>query len=212
MSTFTALGPGSLSNGITANPGDFLGRLKAETRNEHIRVEAALVELMSDWLSEQAYRRRLGQFLGLYAPIEEGFRNISGWSERGIDLAARRKTPLIEADLRVLGEDTPESLPHCMALASCADMASAFGCMYVVEGATLGGQIISRHLSATLGITPDRGGRFFHGYGRRTAEMWQSFRNVLLAFAIGEAVQDRIITSAIATFQIIRLWCGEGRE
>ena len=44
----------------------------------------------------------------------------------------------------------------------------AFGCLYVMEGATLGGQVIGRHVRQTLGVTPETGGRFHAAYGDRT--------------------------------------------
>ena len=37
----------------------------------------------------------------------------------------------------------------------------ALGCLYVVEGSTLGGQVIARHLRQTLGVDPRCGGSFF---------------------------------------------------
>ena len=44
----------------------------------------------------------------------------------------------------------------------------AFGCLYIMEGASLGGQVIGQHVRQTLGATPETGGRFYAAYGDRT--------------------------------------------
>lgn len=41
--------------------------------------------------------------------------------------------------------------------------------MYVLEGATLGGQIISRSLGGRFGLTPQTGLRFCSSYGAQAA-------------------------------------------
>ena len=51
------------------------------------------------------------------------------------------------------------------------------GMLYVIEGSTLGGQLISKHLTKNLGITPETGGRFFGGYGENTSVLWLDFLN-----------------------------------
>ena len=80
----------------------------------------------------------------------------------------------------------------------------------MLEGATLGGQIISRHVRRTLGLTPETGARFFHGNGARTADMWRTFRAALDGFAADPATADAVVESANATFRSMRRWCMAG--
>lgn len=54
-------------------------------------------------------------------------------------------------------------------------LASFIGTSYVLEGMTLGGQMIQSIVSRELGIHRDNGGRFFHAYGDQTPQMWKSF-------------------------------------
>jgi heme oxygenase len=51
------------------------------------------------------------------------------------------------------------------------------GTLYVIEGATLGGQVISRHLYRHLGFSANAGARFFNGYGDEAAtqQQWTLF-------------------------------------
>lgn len=187
---------------------DLLARLKAETRADHDAIEAAL-DLAGGGLTRDRYRRTLERFYGFYRPLEAGLLVAGAWAGCGLDPADRQKAPLLAADLRALGAD-PDALPDCPRLPSHATAASAFGVLYVLEGATLGGQVVSRHLRPTLGITTEAGGRFFRGYGERTGEMWQAFRSSLVAFAAGSENDDEIAAAAIATFRTLRLWCEGG--
>ena len=54
-------------------------------------------------------------------------------------------------------------------------IAEGIGCLYVLEGSTLGGQFILRALQERLGLSPDREARFFASYGKHVGSMWKSF-------------------------------------
>lgn len=56
-------------------------------------------------------------------------------------------------------------------------IASAIGVQYVLEGSSLGGQILSKQLINSLGYTPVNGGRFFAGYGDQISRNWKDFSN-----------------------------------
>ena len=187
-----------------------LARLRVETRPEHDAVEAVL-GLTGGGLTRDGYRRTLEQFYGYYQPLEDAVRAVVERVGRGLDPDERRKTPLLESDLRALGVDAPDRLPVCSDLPRVDSVAAAFGCLYVTEGATLGGQFISRHVRQTIGVTPETGGRFFHGYGDRTGVMWQTFRTALAAFATTQDTQDQVTAAAVQTFRTLRAWC-ERRE
>jgi heme oxygenase len=186
--------------------GSILARLKCETRPEHEAIERVL-DLAGVALTGASYRRVLEQFHGFFMPVEGRLQALAGWNEQGIDIAARLRTPLRAADLRALGVATVEALPVCRELPDLTDLAEGFGCLYVLEGSTLGGQYISRHVRTALGVTPEAGGRFFHGYGERTGAMWREFGSALTAFAFARATQDRVVASAVATFRSLRTWC-----
>ena len=180
-------------------------RLRRETRSEHDAIEAAL-NLSSESLTLDDYRRTLQRFYGYYRPLEDAIFAVGGWERGPGDLDGRRKTPSLELDLRTLGVDALESLPLCHQLPQIESAASAFGGLYVMEGATLGGQFISRHVQQALGVTLETGGRFFHGYGERTGSMWQTFQKALDAFATTQETQDQVVMTAQQTFRTLRAW------
>ena len=194
---------------VDQKPPSILARLRSETRLEHEAIEAAL-ELTSSTLTRDEYRRTLERFYGFYRPLEAKLSEAGGWTQRGLDLTERQKAPHLEADLRALGVAVPADLPVCADLPPHATPAAAFGCLYVMEGASLGGQIISRSIEKTLGVTPDTGGRFFHGYGDRTGPMWQAFRTALSEFAVTIAVEDEVVGAAKHTFEKLHRWLSAG--
>lgn len=77
--------------------------------------------------------------------------------------------------------------------------ASFLGAMYVMEGSTLGGQYIARHLERVLTLKPGEGDAYFRGYGDRTGEMWRSFKAVLAE--VPEEESERVIAAAIGMFR-----------
>jgi len=194
-----------MNNETVPGPSSILARLRTETRPEHEAIEAAL-ELTSETLTREAYRRTLERFYGFYRPLEAGLGEIGGWTERGIDLTQRQKTPLLEVDLRALGVVRPAALPVCTDLPPHGTVSAAFGCLYVMEGATLGGQIITKAVEKSLGVTAETGGRFFNGYGDRTGPMWQGFRTAVTAFAVTVGDQDEVVAAARATFISLHRW------
>lgn len=182
-----------------------LTRLRAETLAEHDAIEAVL-NLTNESISVEIYRQILERFYGYYRPAEASVRLNETLLEGRVDLEHRWKMSSLEYDLRALGITVPELLPVCQQLPRIDSAASAFGVLYVMEGATMGGQFISQHIRRVLGVTPDSGGRFFSCYGENTGKMWQSFRKSLDAFAKTQETQDQVVTAALDTFRTLRAW------
>ena len=189
-----------------------LQRLKAATRAEHDAIEVAL-DLMAPGLSLLVYHRRLRRYHGFYASIEPLIAAAANWPHWGIDISARAKTPWLAADLVCLAGRSElagtalADLPLCSDLPPLDTPAAAFGCLYVLEGATLGGRVISRHIEHALGLNAINGARFFCGYGEQTGSMWKAFRASLSAFVHTSPDEDTVVASAIATFSALRVWC-----
>lgn len=187
-------------------------RLKRDTQVHHEQIER-LVDLPSRLRSREAYRAVLIQFYGFYAPLEASLWQVEGLALALGDVAARRKADLIARDLLALGVRPGElpALPRCADLPALPDAAHALGCLYVLEGATLGGQIIVRQLAAGPGVTADSGGAFFSGYGRETGPMWRSFGVGLAAYATTPEREAGIVAAAGETFCALDRWLAGGR-
>jgi len=191
-----------------AHSESILARLKTATRAEHDAIEATLDFLGPD-LDRHAYQQRLARLFTFYEPLEPVLATAADWAHWGIDFGARRKTAHLAADLQWLGHSELASLPRCGELPPLPGAAAAFGCLYVLEGATLGGRIIARHLAGTLGFSADSGASYFSAYGDRGGSMWKAFQAAMSSFAEQSADSDAIVASAVATFDALRSWCSQ---
>jgi heme oxygenase len=179
-------------------------RLKAETRDLHARIERHLPIFQPDF-SMRDYSHLLTLYLGFYTPVEarlEGLR-VTGLSMFTED---RRKCPLLIRDLEQLEPNAPPWYAHAEEVPVLGSISQGIGCMYVLEGSTLGGQLISRHLQAKFGITSDRGGTFFASYGENLGQRWTEFRASVNADERAHTEMDEIVASARATFQCFDAW------
>ncbi len=128
------------------------------------------------------------------------------------DYDSRRKRDLLERDLRALGLTPAEiaALPVCADLPACADTEAAFGCLYVLEGATLGGRSLLPMVQARLGVDPAHGAAFLASYGESIPSMWRGFGAALNAWCGTAARRARAAAAAAATFERLGEWlCGD---
>ena len=186
-----------------------LSRLRQETHERHALIERDLDLLRPD-LTLRDHRDLLVRFYGFYQPWET--RAVAGPSGLpGAVFAGRLKVPLLERDLAHLGvtDAALSELPRCATLPDVSSVARAMGSAYVLEGATLGGQLISRHLERVLGLAGGAGYSFYRGYGPGTAAMWRSFGEALETHVPPDH-HDAAVAAACATFDALQGWtCGQ---
>lgn len=181
-----------------------LVKLKEATKEQHENLENT-VSIMKQMFSKGDYEVLLAKFYRFYLAVESKL-GLINLSDTGIDFDGRRKTEFLENDLRNLGVfDVVRQRMHSWEdLPNLNTAAQALGCMYVLEGATLGGQIITRQLKQSLGITPVNGGSFFNSYGDRVGPMWKKFGAAITEFAEKNEDDDEIVCSAKNTFDSFR--------
>ena len=183
-----------------------LAELKAATAAIHARTERLLPSL--DLLATRdGYVRCLVVLHGFHAGWEPAIWRTGGVKEAGFSGGARTKVSLIESDLRFLGvgeEQLAISIERPI-LDSCA---AALGALYVLEGATLGGQVIERHASRGVGVTPQAGGSYFHGHGERTGDMWRAFGDSLSSWVDCNGQSESIVQGAVACFSSLESRAG----
>ncbi len=176
-----------------------LERLRSETRAQHEAMEA----LFTLPRSRAEHTRWLERFYGFLEPLEARIAAVLDGEHpvwRG-----RRKSIWLRQDLTVLGVDV-EKLPRASDLPDLSDDARCFGALYVFEGASLGGQLIARHLETAVGLADGVGYRYYLGYGPETGRRWQEFRTLLLTHSSPQS-EDRTIAAAAETFSTLRTWC-----
>jgi heme oxygenase (biliverdin-IX-beta and delta-forming) len=176
-----------------------MGKLKEATREQHESLEQT-VDVMNQMFNLENYKTLLSKFYRFYSAIEPELAKLD-LNKYGYDLSSRLKTPKLEKDLEYLGLlETAKSLQAWEKLPALDSPEKAFGALYVIEGATLGGQIINRHLKEQLDLTPENGGLFFSGYGQKTGEMWKEFIQTTTNFAFAANKDETIVESAKETF------------
>lgn len=179
--------------------------LRKGTHGEHVRLNQ---HPMLEGLTKPGYpRTRLGFLLSGYFHIYRALElAISNLPVDGFSYASRRKLPWLIQDLEFFGID-PESPDYCphrpLATPAPIDAAELAGMLYTIEGSTMGGQVISRHLATHLGITPAMGCRFFHAYGDLTEARWREFEVFLNASLADHQQCQRALETAKATFVCI---------
>lgn len=171
-------------------------RLRSETRDLHDRIEST-VRVGGEGFTRDDYVAFLASTYGFVAPCEVALRRLELRSLIP-DPSTRFKAERLAEDLAACGVPT-EAVPRCTDLPPLDTPPEALGYLYVLEGSSLGSQIVVRQVRDRLaGVVPLA---YLTGYGGRTGTMWQSFKRVLDAWgAAAPAEQDRVIASARATF------------
>ena len=183
-------------------PPPILARLRAETRPYHDALELNEFNraLAAGTPSAAATRRFLGKMHGFLVPYEAALRAHANELGPAWEVPERQRAHLILDDLRL----PADQLPRCPALPPLASVPQLLGAMYVVEGSTLGGQVLARQL-AKAGLDL---GRYFTGYGALTGPRWKAFCR-LLGAATTPATEADVVASASLTFQTLTAWLNQ---
>jgi heme oxygenase len=121
-----------------------------------------------------------------------------------LNINNRKKAHFIEEDLKALGItiDKHRLLKEVFFRDTYPDVYLAAGALYVLEGSTLGGQIIVKHLQKAM--PPDfLNAAYFMGYQQRTGSIWKEFLQQFTALPQSTQQEQQIITGAFTTFKII---------
>jgi len=182
-------------------------RLRDETRLLHEKVESEL-EWSGAYTSMGPYRVLLTRFFGFFRDWEP---EVGETLADEAFFAPRRKLHLLEKDLPFFGYDAAAvaALPRCPDLPRNTDVAGAMGSLYVLEGSTLGGQVISHRLERLLGLQGGHGYAFFRSYGREVSSMWRSFGE-RFACVSSPSTEETSIRSAKHTFSRLHGWLCRG--
>ena len=149
--------------------------LKTITADAHQASEKKMVGILRGIRDMTDYVRLLKTLHGFYAPVEALICRYLD-SANFPDLSRRRRADYLLWDIGATGLAFPDA-------ATCADLPRidsfhrALGAMYVLEGSTLGGQIIAGRISRELETSSSLS--FFGAYGAETRRMWQAFKDFI---------------------------------
>lgn len=188
-----------------------LEQIKEQTKESHINLEnnPQLSLLTSTNLEIPKYLNILKKFYGFFAPLElkiDQFPLIYSFIP---DLKERRKATALLTDIACISpKDNKEpQIANFKELPSVSNVAEALGCLYVMEGSTLGGRFIYKNLNKTLGINYEQGASFFYGYGDETGVKWKAFQSGLSTFMLQNPEESTsAIIAAVDTFEKLDHW------
>ncbi len=188
-----------------ANLSDVRRLLRDGTHSAHVRLNQhpLLAGITRSGYALTTYLHVLSAYFHFYRALETAIDQALAAGLSRFVYAPRRKLPWLASDLAYF-EVNPEiafrqpgnSLP-AMTL---NDEAQLLGALYTIEGSSLGGQVISRHLAKHLALSPSKGARFFYGYGEQTMPVWQQFDCFINAALTDEAARLGALRTACATF------------
>lgn len=176
--------------------------LQESTKSAHADLERTLIPALKKISSPKDYSEILQLFYGYFHPLES--KVLEFLDDKVLpDIASRRQSAWIIKDLEAL--DIGAITATCSHMPTIDRPAQAWGAMYVMEGSTLGGVIISKMISSRLA-----GGHtsleFFNGYGNDTTSRWSTFLHYMnTRLRTGEDWKSAIST-ANQTFIELKKW------
>ncbi|MDB5202860.1 MAG: heme oxygenase-like protein [Ferruginibacter sp.] len=177
-----------------------IDQIRNTSNSQHKHLEAILFPVLSAINNDQEYKKLLKAFYGYVQPVQDLIMMHIN-KEVVPDMDERRNAGLLLDDLRTLGDQTiPE---HCENLPEIVDGPSALGALYVLEGSTLGGKIITKMLAEQLGS--DSALSFFKGYGPETGKKWKDFTRYL-EDERNSPFAETIVQTASQTFALFGTW------
>lgn len=182
---------------------ELLGLLRRATDEAHQKIERSVRFLDADATTAD-YRDHLTRLWGFVAPMEERLTAACA-SAPLLELEARRKAHLLMEDLAALGlsDLARAALPRCPELPAVDGLQAALGCLYVLEGSTLGGRYIEHRLTELRPDTIATAHAYLRCYGRATGERWRAFLAALGGYARAPEV---IVAAAQDTFVTLHRW------
>lgn len=184
---------------------DVLRALRSGTAAEHADLER-LLGLLDPALDRTRLSGVLERMHGFWLAAEAG---LDSWAARfpedarSVHWEGRRRADLFAVDLAALGAHGADSAPD---LPEPAGTDQALGRLYVLEGSTLGGVFIDRHLAALPAFSGLRL-RAFSPYGARTGAMWRAFRSATRARVTQGGDPATMVSAARQTFGALADWC-----
>ena len=181
--------------------------LRQETQAQHDSLERTLPwqAICSDLRRYADLLVRFYGFFCVWEPVAESHLR----AEARQFMQCRRKTSLLANDLRWFGRQHSDlaTVPRIAPARLYLDgQAAALGSCYVLEGSTLGGQILSRAVERQLGLRNGDGYSYFCSYGAGVREAWTQFGNFLSVQLTSAPDVSAAVTGAKTTFGVLEEW------
>ncbi len=170
--------------------------LKEQTKPLHDALEQKMMveKIFNKTLSKEDYLKILKVNLSVHKTVEPIIENqLKEDTKNELQFEKRRKLPKLQSDFPI-SEDFPELS------FSLANQQEALGALYVLEGATLGGNVIKKQLLQNPEFQ-NQSFQYYGIYGEKLSGMWKNFLEVLEQ-NIGESQKDDALNGAEKTYRL----------
>ena len=197
--------------GKPSPPSALRGLLKRHTAAAHEALQASpsAGRLLAADLTWPEYRDLLGRYYGFLEPLGQRWRSHPVGSPWAAFVKPALRLEELRRDLQMAGADL-NTLPLADAAWVQTEPPFTVGVIYVLLGSTLGGKLIARSLTQSLGLTTDRGCAYFAGSA--DAGSWRRFLEELELYPWSEADLELLQTAALHTFAQLHRWFGQHDE
>lgn len=148
------------------------------------------------------YRAFLERLYGFHAPMQPLLEARTAAALPAL-LPLPPRPALLEQDLRHLGAD-PATLPICSALPIPEGIAELVGTLYVIEGSALGGAVLARLATRSLGLGASTGTAYLAGDAALSSR-WKLVVATIEQVGAEHGV-DGIVAGAARTFDGMEAW------
>lgn len=177
--------------------------LREATADAHRDLEDSL-SLVGPGVTTGGYIRYLRGMYGFHVPVEAHLLAEPCIHQACSDIEERARVHQLRQDLQVLSAFTPTP-PLADPLPSMQTLQQMLGVAYVLEGSTLGGQVLRRELEQRLKLPP-QALTYVTGYGADTGRRFRTFMHAVDRACPTEAQRQSVIESAIQTFTLLKHW------
>lgn len=184
-----------------------LKKLRDETRTLHVELENS-INLLKPQAQFEDYIRFLIKMYGFVVPIEQKLIKYEPvFQKYNINLSNRSRQQKLYEDLVELGVNNISELRISSNLPIVSNFDRAWGVLYVLEGSTLGSQILLKSLTQIEKLQNKHGFRYLQLYGDEVGGQWVSFCKSIDNYCRNKSVnQSEIIAAAQDTFRYLKQW------
>lgn len=185
------------------------------TRDAHDRLEALpySVALSRHELPIESYVGHLRTMAVIHSvlehelPVEFDTRIASVWDD------SMRRLPALKRDLDYFASSNTRDIPASHTVAnriadrlferSLESPLSMLGYLYVFEGSSLGGRVLSHWVSRTFNLTDGRGYAYLQPYGDDLQSHWQTFAGRMNQLQLSDRERAMIVDAAQEAFRLV---------
>ncbi len=187
--------------------------LKAATQPTHRRLETApfFSALAVCQLPLESYVGQLRALAVIHGVLEQALASCADARIGSIWNREMRKLPLLQNDLRFFERrtvaDVKEGVNAALKAAEQLRLLSVdrplalLGCIYVLEGSTLGATVLRPLIARAFLLTGDEGLAYLHNYGTEVQARWAQFQHRMNQLSLSAEERGQIVKAASDFFQ-----------